>query len=50
VVSVVSGAIHDPEVYFEAPPSASVPAEMSRLIHGFDRSAPGNAEPLPALM
>ena len=48
-MQVVSGAIHDPRVHFEAPPSAAVPAEMSRFIGWFNRSAPGNAEPLPAL-
>ena len=48
-MQVVSGAIQDPKVHFEAPPSASVPAEMSRFIDWFNRSAPGNAEPLPAL-
>jgi Fic family protein len=48
-MQVVSGAIHDPKVHFEAPPSASVPVEMSRFIDWFNRSAPGNAEPLPAL-
>ncbi|MDP2240705.1 MAG: Fic family protein [Burkholderiales bacterium] len=48
-MQVVSGAIHDPKVHFEAPPSASVLAEMSRFIDWFNRSAPGNAEPLPAL-
>ncbi|MBE0627872.1 MAG: Fic family protein [Burkholderiales bacterium] len=48
-MQVVSGAIHDPKVHFEAPPSASVPAEMSRFIDWFNRSAPANAEPLPAL-
>lgn len=46
---VVSGPIHDPKVHFEAPPSASVPAEMSRFIDWFNRSAPGNGEPLSAL-
>jgi len=48
-MQVVSGAIHDPKVHFEAPPSASVPAEMSRFIDWFNRSTPGNAEPLAAL-
>ena len=48
-MQVVSGAIHDPKVHFEAPPSASVPAEMSRFIDWFNRSAPANAEPLTAL-
>ena len=46
---MVSGAIHNPKVHFEAPPSASVPAEMSRFIDWFNRAAPGNAGPLPAL-
>ena len=48
-MQVVSGAIHDPKVHFEAPPSTSVPAEMSRFIDWFNRSAPGDGEPLPAL-
>ncbi len=48
-MQVVSGAIHDPKVHFEAPPSASVPAEMSRFIDWFNRSAPENAGPLPAV-
>jgi Fic family protein len=48
-MQVVSGPIHDPKVHFEAPPSASVPAEMSRFIDWFNRSAPGNGEPLSAL-
>ena len=48
-MQVVSGAIHNPKVHFEAPPSASVPAEMSRFIDWINRSAPGNAESLPAL-
>ncbi len=48
-MQVVSGAIHGPKVHFEAPPSALVPAEMSRFIDWFNHSAPGNAGPLPAL-
>ena len=48
-MQVVSGAIHDPKAHFEAPPSASVPAEMSRFIEWFNRSSPGNSETLPAL-
>ena len=48
-MQVVSGAIHDPKVHFEAPPSASLPAEMSRFIEWFNCSSPGNAEPFPAL-
>ena len=48
-MQVVSGAIHDPRVHFEALPSASVLAEMSRFIDWFNRSAPGSTEALPAL-
>jgi len=48
-MQVVSGAIHDPKVHFEAPPSASVPVEMSRFIDWFNRSAPGGGQPMPAL-
>ena len=48
-MQVVSGAIHDPKVHFEAPPSASVPAEMSRFIDWFNHSAPRNTGHLPAL-
>jgi Fic family protein len=34
---IVSGAIHDPVVHFEAPPSLQVPREMERFIHWFNR-------------
>ncbi|MEI6820036.1 MAG: Fic family protein [Verrucomicrobiota bacterium] len=34
---IVSGAIHDPVVHFEAPPSRQVPAEMKRFIEWFNR-------------
>ena len=33
---VVSGAIHDPVVHFEAPPSQQVPQEMDRFIRWFN--------------
>ncbi|MFM9972624.1 MAG: Fic family protein [Burkholderiales bacterium] len=48
-MQVVSGAMHDPKVHFEAPPSASVPVEMSRFIVWFNHSAPEGRRPLPAL-
>ena len=48
-MQVVSGAIHEPKVHFEAPPSTEVPAEMSCFIDWFNRSAPGSSEPLPVL-
>lgn len=48
-MQVVSGAIGEPRVHFEAPPSSGVPSEMERLIAWFNRTAPGREEPLPAL-
>jgi Fic family protein len=48
-MQVVSGAIHEPKVHFEAPPSSQVESEMERFIAWFNRTGPGNAEPLPAL-
>jgi Fic family protein len=48
-MQVVSGAIHAPEVHFEAPPSSKVPAEMARFIRWFERTGPDGREPLPAL-
>ena len=48
-MQVVSGAVHEPKVHFEAPPSSCVPSEMKRFITWFGRTAPGRDEPLPAL-
>ena len=48
-MQVVSGAMHRPEVHFEAPPSADVPREMARFIRWFNRTAPKGRQPLPAL-
>jgi len=48
-MQVVSGAIYDPKVHFEAPPSTQVAPEMARFIDWFDRTAPGGEEALPAL-
>lgn len=48
-MQVVSGAIDEPRVHFEAPPSSRVPSEMKRFIAWFGRTAPGRDEPLPAL-
>lgn len=38
-MQIVSGALHDPVVHFEAPPSRVVPEEMRRFIEWFNRSA-----------
>jgi Fic family protein len=48
-MQVVSGAIHDPKVHFEAPPSSAVPREMERFIAWFNATAPNGPSPLPAL-
>ena len=48
-MQVVSGAIYEPKVHFEAPPSSRVKSEMQRFIAWFNRTGPGSAEPLPAL-
>ncbi|MBJ7526861.1 MAG: Fic family protein [Sphingomonadaceae bacterium] len=48
-MQIVSGALHAPRVHFEAPPSDTVAAEMSRFIAWFNGSAPASANPLPAI-
>jgi len=48
-MQVVSGAVYAPKVHFEAPPASVVPAEMTRFLDWFRRTAPDGAEPLPAL-
>lgn len=48
-MQVVSGAIYDSKVHFEAPPSSVVPNEMSRFIKWFNRTRPGGRASLPAL-
>lgn len=48
-MQIVSGAVHAPEVHFEAPPSADMPREMARFIAWFNQTAPGGTKPLPPL-
>jgi Fic family protein len=48
-MQIVSGPIHKPKVHFEAPPSASVKAEMNSFIGWCKKTAPKGKEPLPAL-
>ena len=48
-MQIVSGALHAPRVHFEAPPSKTVPLEMSRFIAWFNASAPSSPNPLPAI-
>lgn len=46
---VVSGAIGEPRVHFEAPPSRMVRKEMAAFIRWFNRTTPGNGEREPVL-
>ena len=48
-IQVVSGALYDPVVYFEGPPSKAVPKEMRRFIQWFNATAPGGPQALPAV-
>lgn len=48
-MQVVSGAIDEPKVHFEAPPAAGVPSEMARFGAWFNKTGPGREESLPAL-
>ena len=48
-MQVVSGGREFPKVHFEAPPSSKVAREMARFVKWFNRTAPGGAEPIPAL-
>jgi Fic family protein len=48
-MQVVSGALHEPKIHFEAPPSSRVKAEMQRFITWFNRTGPQGSEPLTAL-
>lgn len=42
-MQVISGRLGKERVHFEAPPSAKVPAEMSRFIAWFNESGPGGS-------
>lgn len=48
-MQVISGAIHDPKVHFEAPPSKEVAREMKRFTTWFRKTSPRGKEPLSAL-
>jgi len=48
-MQVVSGRIGAQRVHFEAPPAASVPAEMSRFLAWFNRTMTGASAPQPAI-
>jgi Fic family protein len=48
-MQIVSARLHEPEVYFEAPPSSRVKQEMDGFVTWFNNTAPGGKHPLPAL-
>ena len=48
-MQVVSAALTDPTVHFEAPPSARVPGEMNAFLDWFGTTAPAGTHPLPAV-
>lgn len=48
-MQVVSGALHEPKVHFEAPPSHRMAIEMDAFVAWFNDTAPGGKRPLPAL-
>jgi Fic family protein len=48
-MQIVSGAIHEPKVHFEAPPSSQVASEIARFINWFGLTASGGEKPLSAL-
>jgi len=48
-MQVVSGAVHEPRVHFEAPPSPQVVSEMDRFCNWFARTRSGEPEALPVL-
>lgn len=48
-MQVVSGKVHDPRIHFEAPPSKTMMAEMSRFIDWFNFTARDDAIPFVPL-
>ncbi len=49
-MQIVSGAMHEPKVHYEAPPSSTVPREMDAFIAWFNATAPSGSKPLPAVV
>ena len=48
-MQIVSGPIGDPEIHFEAPPSAAMEKEMEGFVNWFNDTAPHGNTALPAL-
>lgn len=46
---IVSGPVHKPKIHFEAPPSATVRAEMNSFINWLKKTEPKGKAPLSAL-
>lgn len=48
-MQVISGVIYDPDIHFEAPPSAQMQTEMDRFIEWFNQTAPDGEKALTPL-
>ena len=48
-MKIISGPLHKTRTHFIAPPSDQVPEEMDTFIAWFNRTAPGQSNPLPPL-
>jgi Fic family protein len=48
-MQVVSGAVYDPTIHFEAPPSGKVSKEMRRYLAWFNETTPSGRKALPLL-
>jgi Fic family protein len=48
-MQIVSGALYEPKVHFEGPPSKKVKSEMARFIKWFNGTAPDKRAALPTL-
>jgi Fic family protein len=48
-MQVVSGAIYEPKVHFEAPPSSAVPHEMKEFVNWFNHTTPRGGDLPPSV-
>src|SRR6476660_3378399 len=48
-MQVVSGAIYEPKVHFETPPSSAVPHEMKEFVNWFNHTTPRGGDLLPSV-
>ncbi len=49
LMQIVSGALHNPKVHYEAPPSNKIQSEMDRFIHWFNQSGEAGKKHLEPL-